>query len=144
MTYAIRDYCDDEEASWLRCRVLSFLGSAYYDDVKNERTAFAGDSVQLVATAGKPDHVPVPGTQQVDEAVLRQKYARVHRGRRYLRPVQIPTWTMDPSMVATDDAETAGRWDPSSFCSPAATETTSPSPGTAAGTARSLRLSSPA
>jgi GNAT superfamily N-acetyltransferase len=29
----IRDYVPADEQAWLRCRVLSFLGTAYYDDV---------------------------------------------------------------------------------------------------------------
>jgi ribosomal protein S18 acetylase RimI-like enzyme len=29
----IRDYLDTDEASWLRCRVLGFLNTSYYDDV---------------------------------------------------------------------------------------------------------------
>lgn len=44
----IRTYTDADEQSWLRCRVLSFLGTCYYDDVavtKRDRDAL----VQLVA-----------------------------------------------------------------------------------------------
>lgn len=29
----IRDYRDPDEASWLRCRVLGFLDTSYFDDV---------------------------------------------------------------------------------------------------------------
>jgi ribosomal protein S18 acetylase RimI-like enzyme len=33
MALKIRDYKPEDEEDWLRCRVLSFLHSAYYDDV---------------------------------------------------------------------------------------------------------------
>ncbi len=33
MAVAIRDYDPADEQAWLRCRVLSFLGTAYFDDV---------------------------------------------------------------------------------------------------------------
>ncbi|MGC0273176.1 GNAT family N-acetyltransferase [Pseudactinotalea sp. Z1739] len=221
MRARIRAYRDDDEASWLRCRALSFHGSAYFDDVKAERTTFENESIQLVATGPRPAHVRTPGSEQVvgildlelwddegvpaatidtigvhpdhqrqgiadallsealarlaaagttvldawtredgaanawyvrhgfrvaqeylhvhagagethdftspaglsrpvkafcharlaDEQAMRARYARVHRCRRYTRPVRIPTWTQDPALVATYDAECAGRRD---------------------------------
>lgn len=218
---AIREYRPEDEASWLRCRALSFLASAYFDDVKAQRTTFENASIQLVATGPRPAHVRTPGAEQVvgildlelwddrgvptatidtlavhpdhqrhgiadallaealarlqatrttvldawtrqdeaatawyvrhgfritkeylhvytgqdesegftspehlsrpvmafcharleDEAVLRRRYDRVHRCRRFTRPVHIPRWTQDPAMVATYDAENAGRPD---------------------------------
>ena len=45
--YEIADYRPQDESSWLRCRVLSFLDTTYYDDVvtaKPDRDA----PVQLV------------------------------------------------------------------------------------------------
>lgn len=65
ITTTIRDYRPDDEASWLRCRALSFLTSAYFDDVQSARTTFEGDSIQLVATVAKPAQVRTPGTEQV-------------------------------------------------------------------------------
>ncbi|WP_434080437.1 GNAT family N-acetyltransferase [Sanguibacter sp. Z1732] len=65
MRAGIRAYRDDDEASWLRCRALSFLGSAYFDDVKAERTTFENESIQLVATGPRPAHVRTPGSEQV-------------------------------------------------------------------------------
>lgn len=61
----LREYTDADEPSWLRCRALSFLGSAYYDDVKVERTPFAGESVRLVAVVPRPRAVRTPGADQV-------------------------------------------------------------------------------
>lgn len=47
----LRRYQGEDEAAWLRCRVLSFLDSDYYDDVKTRKTVLAPGSVELVATA---------------------------------------------------------------------------------------------
>jgi ribosomal protein S18 acetylase RimI-like enzyme len=61
----IRDYRDQDEASWLRCRVLAFLSSAYYDDVKSERTRFDGEAIRLVAVHAKPAGMTTPGADEV-------------------------------------------------------------------------------
>ncbi|KUG51500.1 hypothetical protein AVL62_09175 [Serinicoccus chungangensis] len=65
MGFTLRDYAERDEASWLRCRALSFLGSSYHDDVLRRRTVFAGDSVQLVAVAPKPEGMTTPGPDEV-------------------------------------------------------------------------------
>lgn len=64
--WAIRDYRDEDEASWLRCRVLSFLGSAYYDDVVTRRTAFAGEAIRLVAVRRRGSPEEVVGVMDVE------------------------------------------------------------------------------
>src|SRR5699024_4339753 len=46
-----------------------------------------------------------------DEVEVRARYARVHRCRRYHRHLHLPTWTEDPAVAATYDAENASRWD---------------------------------
>ncbi|WP_250130156.1 hypothetical protein [Jeotgalicoccus sp. WY2] len=33
----IRNYEEKDEKGWVRCRVLSFLDTAYYDDVHREK-----------------------------------------------------------------------------------------------------------
>lgn len=65
MSVHVRDYADTDEPSWLRCRALSFLGSAYFDDVKTSRTAFEGEAVRLVAARPRPDGVTTPGDDEV-------------------------------------------------------------------------------
>jgi GNAT superfamily N-acetyltransferase len=45
----IRPYRPSDEESWLRCRVLSFLGSAYFDDVRQEKERYARPAIELVA-----------------------------------------------------------------------------------------------
>ncbi|MGX9933645.1 GNAT family N-acetyltransferase, partial [Virgibacillus salarius] len=48
----IRTYEDNDEKGWLRCRVLSFLDTAYFDDVRREKENYAHPSVELVAEEG--------------------------------------------------------------------------------------------
>lgn len=47
----IRQYADDDERGWLECRVLSFLDSAYFDDVHREKEHYERSSIELVAEA---------------------------------------------------------------------------------------------
>jgi GNAT superfamily N-acetyltransferase len=50
----IRDYRVADEASWLRCRVLSFLDTCYYDDVATAKPVEddADATIELVAVDG--------------------------------------------------------------------------------------------
>jgi len=50
MGYAVRDYVAGDEPSWLRCRVLSFLGTAFHDSVVAAKPAVSG--AELVAVDG--------------------------------------------------------------------------------------------
>ncbi|RMI33110.1 GNAT family N-acetyltransferase [Streptomyces triticirhizae] len=43
-----RDYRPEDEASWLRCRVLSFLGTPYYDNVLPAKPTMAAPGCSLV------------------------------------------------------------------------------------------------
>lgn len=45
----IRTYEDNDEKGWLRCRVLSFLDTAYFDEVRREKENYAHPSVELIA-----------------------------------------------------------------------------------------------
>lgn len=65
MTYTLRDYADLDEPSWLRCRVLSFLGSSYFDDVKTSRTIFDGEALRLVAVHPRPAGMTTPSDEEV-------------------------------------------------------------------------------
>jgi GNAT superfamily N-acetyltransferase len=38
-----------DEEGWLRCGVLSFLGSAYFDDVRQDKERYANPAIELVA-----------------------------------------------------------------------------------------------
>jgi ribosomal protein S18 acetylase RimI-like enzyme len=51
MDPALRDYATADEQSWLRCRVLAFLATAYFDDVHTARAPIAEPGFGLVAVA---------------------------------------------------------------------------------------------
>lgn len=50
--WALRDYDPADETYWLRCRVLAFLGTAYYDDVATSKPE-CEPGLELVAVAGE-------------------------------------------------------------------------------------------
>jgi len=45
----IREYREEDEQGWLRCRVVSFLDCSYYDDVKLKKEQYEKPSICLVA-----------------------------------------------------------------------------------------------
>lgn len=45
----IREYIPTDEKGWLRCRVLSFLDTSYYADVKTEKEKYLQPEMSLVA-----------------------------------------------------------------------------------------------
>lgn len=47
----IRPYRPADERGWLQCRLLSFFGSAYYDDVVREKGTYGRPAIELVADA---------------------------------------------------------------------------------------------
>lgn len=49
----MRDYVAADEPSWLKCRVLAFLQTDYFDDVLTRKPKYEGDSVEVVAVAGE-------------------------------------------------------------------------------------------
>lgn len=50
----VRDYRTEDEAGWLRCRVLSFLDTCYYDDVATAKPVEddADSTIELVVVDG--------------------------------------------------------------------------------------------
>lgn len=52
MSYPIRDYRTSDETSWLRCRVLAFLDTAYYDDVWTAKPRLPSPGFELVTVHG--------------------------------------------------------------------------------------------
>src|SRR6266496_3420257 len=50
--FVVRPYRAADEQGWLRCRVLSFLGSAFFDDVRREKEHYENPSLELVADDG--------------------------------------------------------------------------------------------
>lgn len=51
MGATVRDYRESDEQSWLRCRTLGFLDTAYFDDVWREHPG-AGSGLSLVGVIG--------------------------------------------------------------------------------------------
>lgn len=45
----IRKYLETDNLAWVRCRVLSFLDSAYYDHVLREKEKYENPAIELVA-----------------------------------------------------------------------------------------------
>jgi N-acetylglutamate synthase-like GNAT family acetyltransferase len=45
----IRPYRDEDERGWVVCRVLAFLDTAFFDDVRREKERYERDAVELVA-----------------------------------------------------------------------------------------------
>jgi ribosomal protein S18 acetylase RimI-like enzyme len=45
----LREYRKSDELAWLRCRVLAFLETPYFDDVLTEKPQFASPAIELVA-----------------------------------------------------------------------------------------------
>ena len=47
--YDIREYTPSDERSWLRCRVLAFLDTSYYDSVERAKPLIPSPGFELVA-----------------------------------------------------------------------------------------------
>src|SRR5699024_7948942 len=49
MLMKVRKYQHIDEKEWIRCRVLSFLDTAYYDHILNKKETYENPSIELVA-----------------------------------------------------------------------------------------------
>jgi len=45
----IREYKDTDEIGWVRCRTLSFLNTAYFDNVLNKKESYKNPAIELIA-----------------------------------------------------------------------------------------------
>lgn len=52
VSVVIRDYDPADEQQWLRCRVLAFLGTAYFDDVMTAKRSPAAGAELVAVQAG--------------------------------------------------------------------------------------------
>jgi GNAT superfamily N-acetyltransferase len=77
LTYTIREYTPADEPSWLRCRVLSFLGTAYYDDVDRAKPVIPAPGLELVAVDAAATVVAIMDTV-VDGALATIDTVAVH------------------------------------------------------------------
>ncbi|MFJ1910383.1 GNAT family N-acetyltransferase [Streptomyces sp. NPDC088147] len=91
MTYTIRDYTRADEGSWLRCRVLSFLNTAYYDDVDRTKPAIPVPGLELVAVdrtdtvVGIMDTMVVGALATIDTIAVHPDHQHRGLGRALLR-----------------------------------------------------------
>ncbi|MHB8450133.1 MAG: hypothetical protein ACYDAQ_06760 [Mycobacteriales bacterium] len=76
MAIEIRDYSPADEQSWLRCRVLSCLGTAYSDDVWTSKPPVPPSGLAVVTTEGS---TIIEAWTQDGEASLRR-----YRGRGFV------------------------------------------------------------
>ena len=51
--FTVRSYEPADEVGWVRCRVLSFLGSAFWDAVEREKERYEKPAIELVAEDGR-------------------------------------------------------------------------------------------
>jgi ribosomal protein S18 acetylase RimI-like enzyme len=52
MTVVIRPYEEEDERGWLRCRLLAFFDTAFFDAVEREKERYAKPAIELVAADG--------------------------------------------------------------------------------------------
>lgn len=45
----VRPYRDDDERGWVECRVLSFLDTSFFDDVRRSKERYEHHAIELVA-----------------------------------------------------------------------------------------------
>ena len=45
----VRPYCDSDERSWVVCRVLSFLETGFFDDIRRSKERYEHEAIELVA-----------------------------------------------------------------------------------------------
>src|SRR5438445_3710206 len=111
MSFAIREYDPADESSWLRCRVLSFLGTAYFDDVLRAKPEIPAPGFELVAVdeagtvAGIMDVTVADALATIDTVAVHPDFQ--HRGlgrallaqaRARVRALGVPildAWTRD-------------------------------------------------
>ena len=109
--FSIREYKPTDQASWLRCRVLSFLGTAYFDDVARAKPVIPAPGFELVAVdehdtvVGIMDVTVDDGLATIDTVAVHPDHQRRGIGRvlmdqtvtrtRALGPTTLDAWTRD-------------------------------------------------
>jgi N-acetylglutamate synthase-like GNAT family acetyltransferase len=77
LSYVIREYTPVDETAWLRCRVLSFLHTAYFDDVLRAKPDSQAPGLELVAVDGNGSVVGIMDTS-IDGALATIDTVAVH------------------------------------------------------------------
>ena len=90
-TWSVRDFHAGDERSWLRCRVLGFLDTAYFDDVWPVKPPAAGPDLVAVAADGTVAGILIAtvagSTATVDTVVVHPDHRRRGIGRALLDTV---------------------------------------------------------
>lgn len=68
--YSVRHYTPADELSWLRCRVLSFLNTAYYDDVLQVKPPIADPGLELVVVDDEGTVIALMDTAIENESAI--------------------------------------------------------------------------
>lgn len=116
VSVVIRDYDPADEREWLRCRVLAFLGTAYFDDVMTAKRSPAAGAELVAASAGAVvgvlDLSVDGGLATIDTIAVHPDYQGQGIGTRLfdaacVRAAQLGAATID---AWTRDDEQALRW----------------------------------
>lgn len=65
-TYTLRGYRSADRTGWLRCRVLSFLDTAYFDDVRTDKAVTPEPGFDLVVADAAGTVVALLDTEMAD------------------------------------------------------------------------------
>lgn len=111
MSYVVREYRPADESSWLRCRVLAFMHTAYFDDVLRAKPEVATPGFALVVAsddgliAGVMDVSVADQLATIDTVAVHPDHQRHGIGRALftealtrVRALGVPTldaWTRD-------------------------------------------------
>jgi GNAT superfamily N-acetyltransferase len=101
----VRDYEPGDERSWLRCRVLGFLDTAYYDDVLPSKPPATGPDMVAVTSDGTVVGIVTMTGTTIDTVVVHPDHRRQGVGRALIDAVvpvlpssgasTIEAWTRD-------------------------------------------------
>ncbi|WP_037606080.1 GNAT family N-acetyltransferase [Streptacidiphilus rugosus] len=111
MNYFIREYTPADETSWLRCRVLAFLDTSFYDAVVPSKPAIQAPGLELVVVDETGAVVALMDTDidgdlaSIDTVAVHPDHRRRGLGRRLLERTQdwarsagattLDAWTRD-------------------------------------------------
>ncbi|MFF7634785.1 GNAT family N-acetyltransferase [Kitasatospora sp. NPDC008050] len=95
MSYTVRPYAPTDETTWLRCRVLSFLDTPYFDDVLRAKPDSTAPGLDLVAVDGNGDVVAIMDTgiegelATIDTVAVHPDHQRSGLGRLLLDEIRV-------------------------------------------------------
>lgn len=116
MAVTVREYVPRDEQQWLRCRALSFLYTAYFDDVETAKPTYDAPAVELVAdhagaVVGVIDVAVTGDLATIETIAVHPDHARSGIGSLLLDEARrrLPSSTVSVDAWTRDD-EPANRW----------------------------------